>query len=744
MRHLVAIAAGALTVAACSDDGRTSVPTPTSTTTSATTSTATSVATSRPDVAADTTVSPTDAPTGPPSGPVAAPVRDRTNTGPIYFVMPDRFANGDPANDRGGLEGDQLVTGFDPTDTAYHHGGDLIGLRSRLDYLEGLGIRALWITPPFTNRYVQGDGTVDGSSSSYHGYWQIDWSRVDPHLGTDADMHALIADAHDRGMLVYFDIVVNHTGDVITYEGGSNVYVSQNVAPYLDASGVAFDPATVAGSEAFPPLDAASSFPYVPTFDDPADATVKWPAWLNDPTMYHNRGNSTFAGESSTFGDFFGLDDLFTERPAVVDGMIDLYGGIVERYGIDGFRVDTMKHVDLDFWRRFAPAIRARAAELGRPDFAMFGEVFSTDPIEQSAYTNLGVPSTLDFVFDAAVRRYVVGGGADAMADAFATDDWFTDTDNNASMQVTFVGNHDEGRLGAALLDDDPSATDDELLARARLAHDLLFLSRGTPVVYYGDEQGFTGNGGDQLARQDMFATRTPEYADDDAIGTDADGAADHFRTDHPLYRHLGALAGFRAAHPAFTTGAHVVLATEGPVLAFSRIDRDERIEYVVLTNSNASITVPARFQVLTPDTDFVRVWGPDAPVVHSGTDGEVLIDVPPLTTVVLEATAPNLPPAAATPIRIDRPDAGATIPTNRYRIEARIADRRYAEVTFAVALDGAEPQVIGVDDAPPYRVYWDNSVLPAGTEVEVFATVADGSGRTATDRVIVALGDRS
>ena len=168
--------------------------------------------------------------------------------------------------------------------------------------------------------------------------------------------------------------------------------------------------------------------------------------------------------------------------------MVELYGDVIERYDVDGFRIDTMKHVNHEFWAAFAPAISARAAEVGKPDFVMFGEVFSSDPILHSSFTNLGVPSTLDFIVNDALHSYVArGGDAAAMAQAFDQDDWFTDHDNNASMQVTFFGNHDEGRLGHFVDVSNPAADDAVLLARARLGHDLLFLTRGAPVVYYGD-----------------------------------------------------------------------------------------------------------------------------------------------------------------------------------------------------------------------------------------------------------------
>src|ERR1700756_5505753 len=133
----------------------------------------------------------------------------------IYFVMPDRFENGDPSNDRGGLAGDRLATGFDPTDTGFYHGGDLKGLTAKLGYLQGLGVTAVWLTPIFKNKAVQ--GPPGHESAGYHGYWITDFTRVDPHFGSEQDLEALTVAAHRRGMKVYLDIIANHTADVIRY-----------------------------------------------------------------------------------------------------------------------------------------------------------------------------------------------------------------------------------------------------------------------------------------------------------------------------------------------------------------------------------------------------------------------------------------------------------------------------------------------------------------------------------------------
>ena len=165
---------------------------------------------------------------------VAHPVRDPGADQQFYFVMTDRFADGDDANDTGGLTGDRLATGFDPTDKGFYEGGDLAGLHDKLDYIEGLGTTAIWLTPSFKNRPVQGTGA--DASAGYHGYWITDFTQIDPHLGTNAELEALIADAHARGIDVYFDIITNHTADVIDYAEGQYGYVDQATSPYTDAA----------------------------------------------------------------------------------------------------------------------------------------------------------------------------------------------------------------------------------------------------------------------------------------------------------------------------------------------------------------------------------------------------------------------------------------------------------------------------------------------------------------------------
>ncbi|HPK12537.1 MAG TPA: alpha-amylase family glycosyl hydrolase, partial [Phycicoccus elongatus] len=313
----------------------------------------------------------------------------------FYFVMADRFANGNTTNDNGGLTGGKLTTGFDPSDKAFYHGGDLAGITQKLDYIKGMGTTAIWLTPSFKNKPVQGKPGEE--SAGYHGYWITDFTQIDPHLGTNADMKALIDAAHKKGMKVFFDIITNHTADVIDYREGAYSYRSKKNYPYKDSSGTAFDDRDYV-NKTFPAMDPATSFPYTP-FLHAGDENAKTPAWLNDVNLYHNRGDSTFAGESSTYGDFIGLDDLFTERPEVVSGMGDIYKTWVD-FGIDGFRIDTVKHVNLEFWQKFIPDILGEAKRIKNDDFFAFGEVYDGNPEAMSQFTTAGkLQATLDFGF---------------------------------------------------------------------------------------------------------------------------------------------------------------------------------------------------------------------------------------------------------------------------------------------------------------------------------------------------------
>ncbi|HEY0636467.1 MAG TPA: alpha-amylase family glycosyl hydrolase [Pseudonocardiaceae bacterium] len=656
-----------------------------------------------------------------------APVTDET----FYFVMADRFENGDPANDRGGLPDDRLVSGFDPTHKGFYNGGDLKGLLNRIDYIRGLGTTSIWLTPSFKNKAVQ---LEDGPSAGYHGYWITDFTQIDPHLGTNQDLRNLVDAAHSRGMKVYFDIITNHTADVIGYaEGARKAYVSKDVAPYRTAAGEVFDDRDHADSPSFPALDPATSFPYTPVLDE-AERNLKVPAWLNDVTLYHNRGDTTFVGENSLYGDFFGLDDLFTENPRVVDGMIEIYQAWIRDFGVDGFRIDTMKHVDDAFWQRFGTEVLEYAHRQGKREFFMFGEVFDPTKSFTSQFTTRDrMQAVLDFPFQAAARDFASRGqAANALGTFFTGDDWYTDADSNVYQLPTFLGNHDMGRIGGFVQADNPGAPEAELVARDRLAHELMYLSRGNPVIYYGDEQGFTGGGrGDQDARQTMFASRVAEYLDDDLLGTDSTHASANFAPEHPLYRSIAQLARLTTDHPALRDGAHQHRYGDeaAGVYAFSRIDREDQREYVVaLNNSEQPRTVAVPTYV--DRRSFERIYGSGERTLRTDRDGRLTVTVPALSTVVyrLDGRVPRSQSAPQVSLREPAPAAESR---SRMEVTADVRGSSFYEVTFHAKVGDGRWQPIGTDDTAPYRVFHDVSAPAPGTAVQYRAVVRDNGGHT-------------
>ncbi|WUD85951.1 pullulanase-type alpha-1,6-glucosidase [Streptomyces sp. NBC_00503] len=688
------------------------------------------------------------APPAPPSDAklAAEPARHDLTREQFYFVLPDRFANGDPGNDRGGLTGSRLETGLDPTDKGFYQGGDLKGLTDRLDYIKGLGTTAIWMAPIFKNQPVQGTGNggtsqAEGSggvSAGYHGYWITDFTQVDPHFGTNADLERLIDKAHRKGMKVFFDVIANHTADVVDYREASYGYLSKGAFPYLTKDGVPFNDSDYAeGKGKFPAVD-ADSFPRTP-FVPEAKKNLKSPAWLNDPTMYHDRGDSTFAGESSGQGDFYGLDDLWTERPEVVEGMEKIYEKWVKDFDIDGFRIDTVKHVNTEFWTQWATALDKYAAQHGRKDFFMFGEVYSADTAVTSPYVTRGrLDATLDFPLQDAIRAYASqGAGAGRLASVFGDDYRYTTDKANAYEQVTFLGNHDMGRFGTFLKQDRPAAGEQELLDRYRLANELMFFSRGNPVIYSGDEQGFTGAGGDKDARQPLFASKVADYLDDDQLGTARTHASDAYDPEHPLYKEISALSKLTKEHPALRDGVQSERFSDGSVYAFARTgtgsgkDARTRTEYLVAANNG---TEPRTIELDAPaGAQYRTLYGGGAAgsnaLTRASAAGKLTITVPALGSIVLQAATPTAEPAAKPTLTLKAPAPGAT---GTVELTAEVTGDPLSRVVFAAQTGTDKWQVLGSADHAPYKVT-QNITAPAGTALRYKAVAVDPSGRTAS-----------
>src|SRR5204862_3208863 len=201
-------------------------------------------------------------------------------------------------------------------------------------------------------------------------------------------------------------------------------------------------------------------------------------------------------------GDFFGLDDLFTEQPVVQNGLAAIYASWITRFHVDGFRVDTAKHDNAAFFGLWVPKILAAARSIGTPDFPIFGEVTLNDAVDLSRFVrDRGLPSVLDFPFQDAAAGFAAGTAtSEALTNRIADDDYFRTASGLAPTAPTFLGNHDMGRA-AFQIEGRSHATGDALLAEVLLGYGLLYLLRGAPGGYYGDEVAMLGRGGDQQPR---------------------------------------------------------------------------------------------------------------------------------------------------------------------------------------------------------------------------------------------------
>ena len=651
---------------------------------------------------------------------IGVPFRDPGAGNIFYFVMTDRFADGDPSNNTGGsTSGDPFEHGYNPLEPDFFQGGDIPGLIENLDYIEALGMTAIWITPPFVQRPVQGN-CPDACSAAYHGYWITDFTDIDPRFGTKDDLRQLIEQAHERDMRVFIDIITNHTADVIFFDPPEYGYISQAERPYRDVDGNEFLLEDFVGLplDQWPTLDPETSFPRRPVVTE-ADADLKVPYWLNDLTLYHNRGNSNWQGESVTMGDFFGLDDIMTAHPRVVEGFIEVYKAWID-LGVDGFRIDTVKHVNFEFWEYFTTAMLDHAASIGRPDFFMMGEVFDADARLLAPYVRgTDMNSVLDFAFQSYAVNFVQRGHASRLGQLFASDDHYLTPFSSAASAPTFLGNHDMGRVGFLLRSDRDTAE------ASRFAHELMFAWRGQPVVYYGDEQGFMGTGNDTESRQTMFPTRVEAWAEQPLTDGTSMGSRSFLDTEAPLFTTIAALSQMRQASQALTHGAQIERYSEGGTYAFSRVDRDERIEYLVIANAGRDEHT-AEFRTLTPEGQFTAIWGEHESLTASA-DGTVSITVAPREMLVFRA---------------DR-TVGAT---GEGTIELRgdperelsgigpvvaVVDRNaWSETSFAWRMVGeSEWNLLGTSDSLSPRVFHDVSGLPPGAEIEYRAVNVDAAG---------------
>ncbi len=597
----------------------------------------------------------------------------------IYFVFPDRYLNGDTSNDK--------FAGYDPRDTAFFHGGDLKGLTGTcsagdngLVRIKKLGFTAVWVTP----LVVQQKPTPYGAG--YHGYWGVDFLNVDPHLGTKEEMVAFSECAKKLGLKLILDVVTNHTGDVIQYKE----------------------------KEAFLPSDMVNA---------------KNPAWLNDLSNYHNVGdmNSCWGeGSCMQLGDFYGLDDIATEKAVVYNGWADVYGKWIKDYGISGFRVDTARHVDDNFFKNWSPQINAAAQSVGINDFTIFGEVWDVNPINLMNYIRRNkIQTVLDFPFQRSAAEFASGySDATTIENLFAYDDLYTTATTSASNMVTFLGNHDMGRAGKIIESKriNPAA---ELLPRTLLGHSLMYLTRGIPSVYYGDEVGMTGtgSGSDQLARQDMFSTKVNIWKTEKRIGSSPIGTGNAFdiTEKHPIAIHLKALANLRAANPGLSNATMQIRYAKDYLLAISKKDDVENREYVVAFN-NSNKAIKATINTATSKGGWKLIMGKSS---FKAAGEKVTITVPALSTVVLKANQK----IDKTEVKVGKISSKLDFLTGYYETKASVTTKDLAKVTFFSRTASDQPwSSMGTDTNFPYIVYVD-PLEYEGKSVQIKAEVINSKG---------------
>jgi alpha-amylase len=587
--------------------------------------------------------------------------RDQT----IYQIVVDRFADGDPNND----------LGIEPTVPGRYHGGDWQGIIDHLDYLETLGVTTLWISPVVKNT------ESDAGFASYHGYWTQDFVRPNAHFGDVAKLRELVDAAHARGMLVILDVVTNHVGQLFYYDingngrpddwlsgGGTWHTCTQICDPPATAGECSKDEQTYCAKgkdyleriiEWDPEYDARGIQGWTSLgYSGPADVRFPnwpdqnrtapprppswfpWPAdkpWFDDPSWYHRRGrvytwwhegdySRDFVREQETTGDFpGGLKDLDTDNPDVQDALSAAFGYWIDVGDFDGFRIDTVKHIDrpeLDrdrrgFWGVFVDRMRKRASDLGKQGFFVFGEAFDGDDALIGSYTfpghdaaggfgrfdsvfyfsqyyrgivpvfQHGAPTrNLECLYDARVGRAPSDGFCAANGYPAGPDFYNQPVAMPAAggiglapqqVLVNFLDNHDLPRF---LFDDAAyggggATVDREGQLRAALFYDYTW--DGIPCLYYGTEQLFDG-GVDPKNREDMFA------------GNPARGFPP-FDTGNAPFKYVQALIAMRKAHPALRRGTVDIRWStaqagggrrDDGIFAFERAAPDEKVLVVI------------------------------------------------------------------------------------------------------------------------------------------------------------------
>lgn len=546
----------------------------------------------------------------------------------IYQVLVDRFADGDVNND----------FKVQPGALGRYQGGDWKGIEDHIDYFQALGVTTLWISPIVKN--IDTDAGVDG----YHGYWAQDLYQLNEHFGDLPALRSMIAKLHDAGIKVVLDIVCNHMGQLFYYDMNLNGEPDEYISGTGGTSPVTriseydpdFDPR---GVQAFSSAGNAGRAPII-FIDNPAINRVAPPGIFGTARAYHGFGRilDYNVPAQTMLGDFpGGLKDVATELPEVRAAMIDAFSHWVELADFDGFRIDTVKHVEHEFWQTFAPGVRQRLAAEGKKNFLMFGEAFDGNDQLLGSYT---VPGELDSVFYFSQHYQVFRDvfeyahdptqqkGTQQIADLWgqrAVNYGAAPQDGGIGVSpqkalVNFLDNHDVPRF---LFD----ANGD--VAALRAAMTLQMTEEGIPCLYYGDEQDFSG-GNDPANREVLWLT--------------------NFATTGDTFTHFAKLARIRKAYAALRRGdTHVVWSSndigaedDAGIFAFERAGGDAADQYALVvmnTNEKKSSVTANNGTTMTlslKNVTLVDVLDPARTTYAVPADGTLRMTLQPMTASLL------------------------------------------------------------------------------------------------------------
>ena len=505
----------------------------------------------------------------------------------LYFLLVDRFSDGKERGYRD-VNGNVVTTGTTslfapgdalnavqtPSDAARwrdagggYVGGTLAGVTSKLGYLKRMGVTAIWLSPVFKQVAFQ---------ATYHGYGIQDYLQVNPRFGTDADLKTLVAAAHASGMRVILDIILNHTGDVFGYR--PDRYLA------TDASGHQFLDPRWDGNEyesaGFNDSGGAASLPFVET--DPsnpatfphADDAV-WPVEFQDPAAFTRKGHITNFDFDPEFreGDFFDLKDVHHGTGAVdayqpsraLMQQVQVYKYWMAFADLDGYRIDTVKHMDPGAARLFGSAMHEFAARIGKDNFYLIAEItggrsFAFDTL---GITGLDAALGIDEIPD---KLELLVKGRRSPAEYFGlfrnseligqgSHTWFR------NKVVTFFNDHDQVSRGQnkARFCADPAAAKGVLAALA-----LNVMTLGIPCIYYGTEQSFdghgSGDGADRFIREAMFG---------DEFGSFASRQRHFFNEDRIVFREIAKIVQLRQSDRIYTRGRQFLRPISGDGVNF-------------------------------------------------------------------------------------------------------------------------------------------------------------------------------